>query len=75
MGLLYDAAQLAYQAYFFDNSHDDSGHEPFAHFKAVKEKKVWDEELKALDPGRYPNGSGNIICQKSGNKYQSTLTL
>ncbi len=47
--LLYDAAELAYQAYFFDNSHDDSGHEPFAHFKVIKGKKKWDEELKALD--------------------------
>ncbi len=41
LGLLHDAAQLAYQAYFFDNS----GTQPklFAHFKKIKEKKKWDK--------------------------------
>ena len=66
LGLLYDAAQLAYQAYFFDNSHDDSRHEPFAHFKAVKEKKVWDEELKALDPGALPEWFWKYYLSKIG---------
>ncbi len=41
---LYDAAQLAYQAYFFDNSKtSQSIHaEPFAHFKIEKDNKKWD---------------------------------
>ena len=44
--LLYEAAQLAYQAFFFDNSTDTTQQdvfEPFAHFKVVKDKKEWDE--------------------------------
>jgi predicted ABC-type ATPase len=41
--LMYDAAELAYQAYFFDNSHIDSGFEPFAHFKLVRGRKKWDK--------------------------------
>lgn len=54
MELLYDAAELAYQAYFFDNSHEDSGHEPFAHFKVNQSEKKWDEELKEMDPDSLP---------------------
>lgn len=44
MKQLFDAAQLAYQAYFFDNSVTTGqiDAEPFAHFKLVDEKKVWD---------------------------------
>lgn len=38
--LLFDAAQVAYQAFFFDNS--GSEFNLFAHFKKVKEKKKWD---------------------------------
>ena len=44
LDLLFDAAQLSYQAYFFDNSTD--GKEPakwFAHFKLIKGKKKWDD--------------------------------
>lgn len=41
--LMYDAAELAYQAYFFDNSHIDSGFEPFAHFKLVRGSKIWNK--------------------------------
>ncbi len=45
---LYDAAQLAYQAYFFDNS----GERPalFAHFKQVDGVKTWD----GLNPSDTP---------------------
>lgn len=44
--LLYEAAQLAYQAYFFDNSEDGSGLKMFAHFKMIKGEKQWDAILK-----------------------------
>jgi predicted ABC-type ATPase len=41
LDLLHDAAQIAYQAYFFDNS----GRQPelIAHFKAEKNGKRWDK--------------------------------
>ncbi len=40
--LMYEAAQIAYQAYFFDNSHDAKEFQLFAHFKKVKNQKRWD---------------------------------
>jgi len=40
--LLYDAAETAYQAFFFDNSESDGKFEPFAHFKVVGGEKQWD---------------------------------
>lgn len=45
MELLFDAAELANQAYFFDNSVDGAKQslEPFAHFKVVQGKKSWDK--------------------------------
>lgn len=46
LDLLYEAAQIAYRAFFFDNSNDAAQQdtfEPFAHFKVVKGKKEWDE--------------------------------
>lgn len=49
--LMYDAAELAYQAYFFDTSHIDSGYEPFAHFKIGKDIKIWDQ----IDLNNVPN--------------------
>ena len=33
LDLLFEAAELSYQAYFFDNSESGPKHEPFAHFK------------------------------------------
>lgn len=42
LDLLYDATQLAYQAYFFDNSKKDEGSKMFAHFKIKNEQKQWD---------------------------------
>lgn len=48
LSLLADAAEIAYQAYFFDNSLD---HKPFrliAHFKVVDGEKVWDERKLPL---------------------------
>jgi predicted ABC-type ATPase len=49
LDLLYDAAQLAYQTYFFDNS----GSQPisFAHFKLEQGRKNWDE----MDLGVVPD--------------------
>ncbi|MEL6535554.1 MAG: hypothetical protein AAFQ98_09100 [Bacteroidota bacterium] len=41
LDLLYDAAQLAYQAYFFDNSDDGGSHRLFAHFKVTGDQKNW----------------------------------
>ncbi len=43
LNLLYKAAQLSYQAYFFDNSDDGSDFTLFAHFKVTKNKKAWDK--------------------------------
>jgi predicted ABC-type ATPase len=39
---LFDAYQLAYQAFFFDNSVEGSDSKMFAHFKKAGEKKEWD---------------------------------
>jgi predicted ABC-type ATPase len=54
LDLLYEAAQIAYQTFFFDNSTDAAQRdtfEPFAHFKVVKGKKEWD----ALDESKVPD--------------------
>jgi len=48
--LLFDAAQLAYQVYFFDNTKDGEDFKLFAHFKKQKEKKKWDK----IDKSRVP---------------------
>ena len=42
LGLLYEASQMCYQAFYFDNSGDEKPFKPFAHFKIEKRKKVWD---------------------------------
>ncbi|WP_268122882.1 hypothetical protein [Roseivirga pacifica] len=47
--LMYDAAQVCYQAYFFDNSEEGKDSRQVAHFKVIGGKKSWDEfdqELK-----------------------------
>jgi predicted ABC-type ATPase len=41
LSLLYEAAQLAYQAFFFDNSLEKPN--LFAHFKTGKKGKIWDK--------------------------------
>ena len=43
LGLLYDASQIAYQAFYFDNSEDGTEAAMFAHFKKSADKKNWDE--------------------------------
>ena len=49
--LLYEACQLSYQVYFFDNSLDGADFKMFAHFKKMSDKKAWDE----IDPKAVPN--------------------
>lgn len=41
--LLYDAAEIAYQAFFFDNSVDDEPFRLVGHFKKHGDVKKWDE--------------------------------
>ena len=43
LDLLYEACQVAYQVYFFDNSIEGEESDMFAHFKMEKGKKHWDE--------------------------------
>lgn len=43
LDLMYAAAQEAYQAYFFDNSHQQNNRQQIAHFKVVNKKKKWDD--------------------------------
>lgn len=43
LDLLYEACQIAYQVYFFDNSIEGEESDMFAHFKMEKGKKHWDE--------------------------------
>jgi len=47
---LYEAAQLTYQTYFFDNSQDGKGFQLFAHFKSVKGSKKWGDIDKSIVP-------------------------
>jgi len=50
LDLLYNACQLAYQVFFFDNSIDGSESAMFAHFKMQKNKKKWDKMKKKNTP-------------------------
>lgn len=43
LNFLYEAAQLSYHTYFFDNSKNGEGFKLFAHFKNIKGVKKWDE--------------------------------
>ncbi len=51
LDLMFDAAQYAYQAYFFDNSDDNSDFKTIAHFKVEKGKKIWDQINTKTVPG------------------------
>ena len=51
LDFLFEACQLAYQAFFFDNSVDGRDSVMFAHFKIQKRKKKWDPVNKKLVPG------------------------
>lgn len=44
LDLLYDAAQLTHQTFFFDNSRTPPNSEYFAHFKIVGGEKQWDSD-------------------------------
>ena len=50
LNYLYDAAQLSYQTFFFDNSKDGEGFKLFAHFKIVAKTKKWDAIDKTIVP-------------------------
>ncbi len=43
LDLLFEAAQIAYQVFFFDNSKDGESFKMFAHFKKNGNKKKWDK--------------------------------
>jgi predicted ABC-type ATPase len=61
LDLLFEAAQLAYQVYFFDNSKDGKGFQLFAHFKKnAAGEKDWDE----LNPETVPNWFLEYYSQK-----------
>ena len=49
--LMYEAAQTAYQAFFFDNSIDNEPYRLAGHFKMAGDKRVWDE----IDQSTWPN--------------------
>lgn len=42
LDFLYEACQIAYQVFFFDNSNDNADSKMFAHFKVIRGKKKWD---------------------------------
>jgi len=42
--LLFDAAQIVYRAFFFDNSEEDEPYRHFADFKQIDGKKVWEKQ-------------------------------
>ena len=50
MDLLYEACQVAYQVFFFDNSVDGKDSVMFAHFKLIRKKKKWDAMKKEALP-------------------------
>ncbi|WP_172623203.1 zeta toxin family protein [Flavisolibacter ginsenosidimutans] len=50
LDLLFDACQLAYQVFFFDNSVDGENSVMFAHFKSGGGKKKWDRIQKSGVP-------------------------
>jgi predicted ABC-type ATPase len=50
LDLLYEACQLSYQVFFFDNSVDNVDSLMFAHFKKKGDRKVWDRMKKKEVP-------------------------
>lgn len=50
LNFLYEAAQLSYQTFFFDNSRDGEGFKLFARFKNVSGIKKWDEIDNSIVP-------------------------
>lgn len=65
MDLLYEAAQLCYQAYFFDNSDQGEDQTMFAHFKLNPDgNKTWSE----LDENKFPNWFKKYYSSKISKK-------
>lgn len=67
MDLMYDAAQITYQTYFFDNSKAEVPLELVAHFKKVK-RKSWDKIAKQ----KIPNWFYKYYSAKVRRKRKST---
>ena len=59
LDLLYDACQISYQAFFFDNSQEGEDSLMFAHFKLVRDEKQWDS-----DPDKLPEWFVKYYVQK-----------
>jgi predicted ABC-type ATPase len=53
LSLMFKAAQLAYQAFFFDNSKENEPFELVAHFKMNGQRKNWDKIKKSKISGWY----------------------
>ena len=62
LNLLYDAAQLAYQSFFFDNSLDRP--KLFAHFKSGKKGKSWDKVKETDVPDWFRKYYSNKIPKR-----------
>jgi predicted ABC-type ATPase len=62
LDLVYEASQLAYQAFFFDNS--KSQPELFAHFKMSRGKKNWDRINEGEVPGWFRKYYSNKVTKK-----------
>ncbi len=45
LNLLFSAASIAYQAFFFDNSVEGEKSTMFAHFKRIQGKEKWDQPI------------------------------
>ena len=50
LDLLYEASQISYQTFFFDNSETGKEFKLFARFKIVEEKKLWAKYNKGSFP-------------------------
>lgn len=48
--LLFEASQIAYHAYYFDNSEEGTKFKMFAHFERADNKMKWDKRNKKNDP-------------------------
>jgi len=65
--LLHDAAQLAYQAYSFDNSVEGENFKMFAHFKMIGGKKSWDEINESDVPDWFKIYYSQKLFRKANN--------
>jgi len=65
--LLYEASQIAYQAFFFDNSIENRSFELFAFFKRRGKNKLWD----SVPAEQFPRWFGKYYSQKIKDKSPS----